>query len=542
MSRYALHATLLVLSATALPACGGGGGGGGTADTLRGVLAAPLVAGLPYETPSHQGLTDVDGGFLYEAGELVTFRFGDTQLSQVPGAAALTSVDLVPGTTLPTTKAQAKAFLDPDWREARRNDQFINLVVLFHTIDEDADPNNGIQVPALFASSDNNLMLDMSIPYYQFRDDLQFRALLADGVSEGLWGGLGKGVVSLKRALQHLYEDLNIQTTFCRVTNSTRDADGDGTVDRTDEYQYDSSGRRTFSRRDNDGDGVIDVQYHQTYNSLDQRIELTADFNLDGIDRRERWQYDSNGRELEFARDEGDDGSLDYLEVSSRNAIGLKTMFERDSGADGVWDQRVLYLYDGAGRLILQDTDYEPDGTIDSRWAIEYDAQGRPVYYRDDSGADGTWDEVDHYVYDSAGRIHQYRSDSDGDGIWDEFTGYEFDALGRYVGSTTDEFDDGSIDQASGIVYDANGWIQSTWTDDDADGTVDSETVYEYNANGDVTLRSFDGNADGVPDATTRYFYDANGFRIRMERDSDADGTLDIVEEYVPESGTWFDV
>jgi hypothetical protein len=50
--------------------------------TQTGFLAGP-IAGLRYETPTHQGLTGAEGEFLYEEGERVAFLVGATPIGNV---------------------------------------------------------------------------------------------------------------------------------------------------------------------------------------------------------------------------------------------------------------------------------------------------------------------------------------------------------------------------------------------------------------------------------------------------------------------------
>lgn len=102
----------------------------GAADPLRtGVfLDSSAVEGLSYETPTMSGVTNADGEFTFNAGEVVTFTLGDVALPAVPGANVITPVSI---------------FAAPDVGER----QVVNLSRLLQSLDSDADANNGITLP-----------------------------------------------------------------------------------------------------------------------------------------------------------------------------------------------------------------------------------------------------------------------------------------------------------------------------------------------------------------------------------------------------------
>ncbi len=520
-------------------ACGGGGGGG--ISTTSGALVAPVVEGLTYKTPSRVGITDSDGVFLYEPGETVSFSLGDTAIGEALGSESLSLVNLVPGTVLPTCMEDAMRFVDPPGREAR-DDRYVNTLVLLYTIDEDNDATNGVQIPAIYSTEKVVASLPLSSPRSTFADGIPFRSFLADAVAEGAWGGIGRNVVSARRALQHHYEDTGLQTTFWRNAVVSIDWDADGAIDTESQTTFGPSGLPAFVYYDDDGDGLVDRLQGNSYNAYDQLTEETMDTGLDGIDRRSTWIMDPNGRELKHTNDIGDDGTIDSQTVIHRNAVGLMTMFETDSDGDGVWDNRYTYTYDVKGNKTQIERDIGANGSIDERSAFEYDVNGRVTLNRDDQDGDGTWDYVREFTYDGAGRMTMERTDNDGNGTWDRVAYNEFNEDGTLLTYRRDNDNDGTIDYASHYTYDARGAIQMRSTDDNGDGVADRTTFWDYNAAGDVAMVSEDDNADGVVDDTTAYIYNAQGLRMRVEQDNGADGVLDVVKEYSPEPGTWLDV
>ncbi len=86
------------------------------------------VGGLEYRTETIVDVTGPDGSFRFKPGETVIFSIGGIVLGRAPAAKVMTPLDLVGGT-------------------ARANDaEVLNICRLLQTLDDDADPGNGIQI------------------------------------------------------------------------------------------------------------------------------------------------------------------------------------------------------------------------------------------------------------------------------------------------------------------------------------------------------------------------------------------------------------
>jgi Putative Ig domain len=100
----------------------------GTAVT--GVFRSDTVIGLGYVSGSHSGLTDTSGAFTYEVGQGIAFSVGAVSIGALPTAKALvTPVDLVAQGTGPSNHV-------------------LNVVRFLLMLDQDGNPNNGIQISA----------------------------------------------------------------------------------------------------------------------------------------------------------------------------------------------------------------------------------------------------------------------------------------------------------------------------------------------------------------------------------------------------------
>jgi hypothetical protein len=101
-----------------------------TGTAVTGVFRSDTVMGLGYVSGAHSGLTDTSGAFTYEEGQGITFSIGAVSIGAVPTAKNLvTPVDLV-------TQGTATS------------NHVLNVVRFLLMLDEDGNPNNGIQISA----------------------------------------------------------------------------------------------------------------------------------------------------------------------------------------------------------------------------------------------------------------------------------------------------------------------------------------------------------------------------------------------------------
>jgi len=137
MSRFArsirvLHPLLTIAFAGALINCGGadpapqGPGGGSTGSDGHFVDSA--VQGLEYAAGAATGNTDATGKFRFEKNTDVSFAVGDIDLGTAAPAGVMSPINLVLGAIDPT------------------NPTVTNLARFLQTIDDDANPGNGIVI------------------------------------------------------------------------------------------------------------------------------------------------------------------------------------------------------------------------------------------------------------------------------------------------------------------------------------------------------------------------------------------------------------
>ncbi|WP_337883286.1 DUF1566 domain-containing protein [Chromobacterium haemolyticum] len=165
MIRYSQF-SLVVAASLTLAACSGGPA---VQPVRTGVFVDSPVAGLDYDSGSHAGKTTANGEFHYLDGATVVFRIGQLELGRSLGAPQLTPLQLI-GSQNPA---------DP---------KVLRQVQLLLTLDQDGNPDNGIQIETEIAARFNR---SQSL---EQAGDLQ---TLLDQT------GIARRLVSADRAAQH---------------------------------------------------------------------------------------------------------------------------------------------------------------------------------------------------------------------------------------------------------------------------------------------------------------------------------------------------
>jgi len=148
--RFVPWAPALALGlALALGAAGcavGVGGGDNTFGSRTGTFVDSTVEGLEFNAGGLIGTTDVNGHFFYDPGTPVSFFVGDIQVGEGPGAAVMTPVSLVTGAV------------------DESNSVATNITRFMMTIDDDRDPDNGIQISDAVREAARGLSIDFTFP------------------------------------------------------------------------------------------------------------------------------------------------------------------------------------------------------------------------------------------------------------------------------------------------------------------------------------------------------------------------------------------
>ena len=162
--------------------CGSSGGGGETQagnPDLTGIFIESAVEGVNYTTSSGlTGTTDSSGTFTYKAGDLVSFNLSGIFLGQARGASEITVLDIV-GANQPSNSQINEWLSDSEMNNGENAliKRALNISLLLQTLDEDSDPNNGIEITIATADSRPPTVLCLlpsvfftfyhSLPYHQ---------------------------------------------------------------------------------------------------------------------------------------------------------------------------------------------------------------------------------------------------------------------------------------------------------------------------------------------------------------------------------------
>jgi hypothetical protein len=194
----------LIISALSMSllACGGGSDNSVTPDVtapsvmLEGVFIDSPVENLHYQTASSSGTTSMDGEFNYQAGEKIIFSIGDITFPEVEAKAVVTPLDLF----------STQNINDPS---------VVNTIRLLQSLDEDANPQNGILIPEKAHELSAGLTLDFT--------HSNFDSLVATLISTS--GGANSQLIDTVTAIDHFQmslADLDLPyTNGCEKTHET---------------------------------------------------------------------------------------------------------------------------------------------------------------------------------------------------------------------------------------------------------------------------------------------------------------------------------
>lgn len=489
----------------------------------RGVFVGP-VEGLSYSTPSTSGVTTAQGEFQYKKGETVTFSIGGIELGSAPGAATVSPFDFF-GMAPPTAELALRLELNTR-NDVTDFDRAANIAFLLFSLDNDANPDNGLDVTgwdAALAAAE----LDFNANLYKFAKKFR-RFAGANGINPD---------VAPTQPMTHLYKSMGLVIPVHLVSTVISDFGNDGIDESAVVFGYDDRGLTNSWTSDWNNDGILNIEDSFTYTAQGRpaTFRRALDFDDDGIPNSVEGEisaYNGSGDLASFVRDLDFDGDAapNYRETLSHvyNELGelVSSRNEIDVDFDGITDMTVdsTYAYDADGNLLtqVQEQDSDLDGNPETRdtHVYTYDSAGNQLTRQlsMDFGIDGIIDLTENEVstYDAAGNRLTHRFETDfvpADGVVDAYQ------------AETSTYDD--LGNALTLVLESVDHINNF-----------SRTMFfTYSYNSDRTLlmarlRQEDHDLDGEFDdfsSNTSYTYDDFGNWLSQfeEIDFDADGTVD---------------
>jgi hypothetical protein len=235
---------LILLLSIMLAACGGGSSSSGddSPTVMTGQFIDSAVSGLRFQTATQSGYTNAAGNFKFIAGETVSFYIGDILLGSVTAKTQLTPIDLVSG---------AADGSDP---------QVQNLIRFIQSLDEDANPDNGITISNTITTFASGQTLDFTLDTAAFET-------AANTLLDYLTTGSVNQLISASDALDHLNLSLGISVVPGSLTLSGDDTSvyGDSFTPILSYENYSSSlGIRTISFQEYSSASVMIIGLNQT--------------------------------------------------------------------------------------------------------------------------------------------------------------------------------------------------------------------------------------------------------------------------------------
>ncbi|WP_440903359.1 hypothetical protein ACMZOO_10860 [Catenovulum sp. SX2] len=228
---------------------GGGSNGGSNKVKLVGVLTDSPINNISYQTSSGlSGKTNQSGEFNYHADDSITFSLGSIEFPDIQAQALLTPLELMETRDVNAVKV-------------------VNLLRLLQTLDNDNQPNNGIDISETTIAAIEQAQInfqDFDTPITNFAQLSQIDSVLA--TFEG-----GKSLIEQQAAIEHFvgtlasFDDFDLDMDGI-PNNQDDDDDGDGVADTLDLFplqysestDFDQDGIGDFTDTDDDNDGIDD--------------------------------------------------------------------------------------------------------------------------------------------------------------------------------------------------------------------------------------------------------------------------------------------
>ncbi len=434
-ARYIGRCGTYMLLPLLVVACGGGGSGApppSDPTVLTGIFTDSAVEGLSFSTATQSGITDAAGTFMYIAGETITFSIGGTVIGESATASSeMTPWDLVPGTPLPSTTREIENLADdPDSTEFRALNRFVNIIVFLQSLDEDANLDNGITIPAGIATLLNGIQLDFDLDAFRlsFRLSYDLRNTTYQAANLGLLPTAA--IRKPGAALDHFYAFQGISYNLPRIATVTVTVPASEFIVFPDEFfvtpnefftvTYDADGNLTRMSGVDPVTGIPTFVETRTYDANGNLTSFSQDVNADGSPNLiETTTWDANGRPTMRTRDDDRVSNLIFVQNFVEASIfdvnnGTLSMRTFDSDGDGSIDRINTFTYDADGNLTSVIVDVNGDGT--RIITIVFDTNGNEISRIRDDGPDGIPDLIELRTYDANGNRTSLTQDNGADG------------------------------------------------------------------------------------------------------------------------------
>ncbi|WP_208979658.1 DUF4214 domain-containing protein, partial [Pseudovibrio axinellae] len=308
-----------------------------------------------------------------------------------------------------------------------------------------------------------------------------------------------------------LSQSLVVETADRRQATVTTDLDGDGAADRVSVRQEHTNGSVTLTEIDYASDGTVSGQSITSSSAngliVENAIDLDGDLAAD-ITAISTTTLHADGSKTTVSRTQNADQSLRSASSVTSSDDGLEVVTSTDQDGDGTWEQ-----------VVSDNIALEQDGSTT-----------RTVQTR--SADDTLLAQVQTHTSDD-GLITTTRTDSDGDGSF-ELTKTSTTTLendGSTITTRQLREPDGTLRSSSERTVSDNGRQETVLLDDNGDGQIDTVFTKSIADNGITTSTTRQQDAEGELQNQSQTVTSANGLSVSTLSDRDGDGVFETTVE-----------
>lgn len=193
-----IKVVFIILFSLSIISCGGGGDSGSDVTQPeeiyeKGRFLDSAVEGIQFESSGESGITDNSGTFTYEEGQHVKFTIGSIEIGSTIGLSIITPLDIV---------ADANDIYHPT---------VVNIVRFLQSIDNDANPENGITIIEEQRRIANGMTIDFAQDEAIFENDSNV-VFVINELTEATDAGT-RGLISSLDAMNHFAYTLSSMGT-----------------------------------------------------------------------------------------------------------------------------------------------------------------------------------------------------------------------------------------------------------------------------------------------------------------------------------------
>ena len=487
-----------------------------------GKFTGTTISGIQYQTATLSGTTNQMGEFDYGYNETIRFFLGGTDIGyEVPAKSEMKIRDLLPNAQIYTKFSEVRRLLALNVNnsgERKAFNEFSNILSFLYTLDDDADPSNGVNIVSGVETLFDGVEIDFGSDYSEFHKGSILRQITHQASSMELISTAD--IMKYGFGLDLFYATESIEHNLFVATSTSIDKNGDDVIDQETNREYDASGNMTLERTF-DGNLPSENTFTMTYGSngslLSRSQDMGSDGNIIGVNTNE---YDANNNlVLQTYSYLGGEDSISQTKTYD----DLGNLLVHVQG-----EQTSTYTYDTNGNILTFSYVISGDFAFNELTTYAYDNMGNVLRVNIDRNSDGTDESIRHYTYDENGNVLTFLHDTSGDGSWISFSVQTYDEQGNRLTLSYDNDQDGVFEGRSTYVYNSDGFLLTESYQESEEGEPYIVFSFEYDGSNNILSWQWDAETSGDLYISYNYTYDSENNRVATENDSDGDGVMDM--------------